>query len=132
MEPFKVSVEITLKEAAAICDLIRYIAGIKTAKPETKKDETKDSAAKAPEAVKAAPKAEEPETVAAKPEEPKAEEPKKDISDSELRALIKDTRDRIGAPSIRKVFQEFGIASSIECPQTRRAELVERLKNLKA
>jgi len=55
----------------------------------------------------------------------------KEITDADLRQIVKETKDRVGAKPIRDIFAEMGFSSSVECPAERRSELVERLKNLK-
>ena len=54
------------------------------------------------------------------------------ITDEELRAVIKECRNNSSPAAVRSLFNEFGIKTSIECPQERRAELVARLKKLAA
>ena len=54
-----------------------------------------------------------------------------EITDADLREVVKETKDRVGAKPIREVFSAMGIASSVECPPERRTELVAALKNLK-
>ena len=66
-------------------------------------------------------------------EDPKPVEDKpKEITDEALRALIKDIRTRKSPAEVRQVFADFGIKTSIECPQERRADLVARLNKLVA
>ena len=62
---------------------------------------------------------------APEPEPEKAAE----ITDAVLREKVKEAKDRSGAKAVREIFAEFGIGSSVECPQGRRSELVERLEN---
>lgn len=52
------------------------------------------------------------------------------ITDEDLRALIKETRTRTSPQAVRALFNEFGIKTSIECPDARRPELVRRLNAL--
>lgn len=52
------------------------------------------------------------------------------ITDEDLRALIKETRTRTSPQAVRALFNEFGIKTSIECPDDRRSELVRRLNAL--
>lgn len=52
------------------------------------------------------------------------------ITDEDLRALIKETRTRTSPQAVRALFNEFGIKTSIECPDDRRPELVRRLNAL--
>ena len=108
METIKIHVEVALSDATL--GVLRDLAG-RTAPAQEK------PAAAAPEP-KAAPAA-----VAA---------PEEDIPNQVLFDLVRGTmHDRGVSPdAIRAVFREFGIASSSECPQERRRELVERLKAL--
>lgn len=61
----------------------------------------------------------------------KAEAPK-EIADLELFEAVKAAQKSRGvAPdTVRGVFKEFGITTSSECPQERRAELMERINAL--
>ena len=52
------------------------------------------------------------------------------ITDEDLRALIKETRTRTSPQAVRALFNEFGIKTSIECPDDRRPELVRKLNAL--
>ena len=52
------------------------------------------------------------------------------ISDEQLRQIIKGVRDKSTPAAVRGIFAEFGIKTSIECPMERRPELVERLNKL--
>lgn len=61
--------------------------------------------------------------------EPEPEKPA-EITDADLREKVKEAKDRKGAKAVRELFSEFGIGSSVECPQGRRSELVARLENL--
>ena len=86
-----------------------------------------------PVETKPAPKPETKEAPApeAAPAEEQAADPK-EISDEELRAIIKETRTASSPAAVRALFNEFGIKTSIECPMERRAELVAKLKKLAA
>lgn len=91
--------------------------------PQTK--ETEKAPAPAGEAAPAAPEAptEEPQAQAA--------ETPAEISDPDLRAVVQQAKKRVGAQAIRAVFAKFNIEVSIDCPQERRAELVDELNALK-
>ena len=54
-----------------------------------------------------------------------------EITDAQLREVVKAAKDRTSTKSIKEVFADFGIKVSTECPQERRSELVDRLENLK-
>ena len=75
-----------------------------------------------------APKVQEAPAPVQKPE-PAPEAPSV-ITDEDLRALIKETRTRTSPQAVRALFNEFGIKTSIECPDDRRPELVRRLNAL--
>jgi hypothetical protein len=92
--------------------------------------ETKDAKAVEPKPAPAAPQA---EPVANDPE-PVADLPAEiaEISDEDLRALVKKAKNASSPTDVRAVFAEFGIRTSIDCPQERRADLVARLNKLAA
>ncbi|MFA6592015.1 MAG: hypothetical protein WCS67_01580 [Bacteroidales bacterium] len=52
------------------------------------------------------------------------------ISDPELREAVKAANHASSPSAVRQIFAEFGIATSIDCPQARRAELLSRLVDL--
>ena len=54
-----------------------------------------------------------------------------EITDAQLREVVKAAKGRTDAKAVKAVFAEMGIANSTECPQERRSELVSRLENLK-
>ena len=84
-------------------------------------------AAKTPKpAAPAEPVAKDPEPVADMPAEVA------EISDEELRALVKKAKNASSPTDVRAIFSEFGIRTSIDCPQERRADLVARLNKLAA
>ena len=57
-----------------------------------------------------------------------APEAPEEITDEQLRAVVKSVRHK--STAVREIFAQFGIKTSIECPQERRAELVDRLNKL--
>lgn len=126
MEPIKININVTLDASDKLLQAVQALTGAKApaaaapkpVKPlETKtgpKQETKEAPA--------------PEAAPAEAAAPEATE----ISDEELRAIIKETRTASSPEAVRALFNEFGIKTSIECPMERRAELVARLKNLAA
>lgn len=65
---------------------------------------------------------------------PAPKETKPAPSEADARAAVKDARDRgVSAKAIKEYMKTvFGIAASVECPEERRAELIEGLKNLAA
>ena len=79
------------------------------------------------------PKAKAPEAApASEPDMPDfSPEPAKEITDADLRAVVKEAKDRAGVKAVRDCFATFNISSSMECPADRRTELVAALENLK-
>ena len=59
-----------------------------------------------------------------------APEAPEEITDEQLRVVVKSVRDKSTPAAVRETFAQFGIKTSIECPQERRAELVDRLNEL--
>ena len=56
--------------------------------------------------------------------------PAAEITDPMLSEAVQAAKLRSGAQSIRDLFAEFGIQSSIKCPAERRQELLDRLNTL--
>ena len=129
MDPIKINITVTLDASDKLLGAIQSLTGgsanaptapetkpaprqVET-KPEPRKVETKEDPAPAPV------------------QEPEPEKPA-EITDEALRALIKEVRTATSPAAVRGLFNEFGIKTSIECPQERRAELVDRLKKLAA
>lgn len=119
MEPIKINitVEFGQKTADLLRSLLKSDAPATAAVQEPKRPVSSDSPTPAP---------------ASEPDMPDftAEESAKEITDADLRQIVKEAKDRAGAKPIRAVFAEMGIASSVECPQERRSELVAKLKKL--
>ena len=63
-----------------------------------------------------------------------APKPAKNPTEADARAAVKEARDRGVSPKAIKEYMKtvFGIAASVECPEERRAELIEGLKKLAA
>lgn len=127
MEPIKININVTLDASDKLLQAVQALTGAKAPKaPEQKPGQ--------PVETKPAPKPETkeaPAPEAAPAEEEQAADPK-EISDEELRAIIKETRTASSPAAVRALFNEFGIKTSIECPMERRAELVAKLKKLAA
>ena len=129
MDPIKINITVTLDASDKLLGALQALTGSRAqapaapetkpaprqveTKPEPRKVETKEDPAPAPEP------------------EPEPEKPA-EITDEALRALIKEVRTATSPAAVRGLFNEFGIKTSIECPQERRAELVDRLKKLAA
>lgn len=126
MEPIKININVTLDASDKLLQAVQALTGAKAPKaPEQKPGQ--------PVQTKPAPQPETKEAPApeAAPAEEQAADPK-EISDEELRAIIKETRTASSPAAVRALFNEFGIKTSIECPMERRAELVAKLKKLAA
>ena len=137
MEPIKINIEVGLKESTLTA--LKEIFGSTQATP-------------APTAVPTPKKVKTPEVVETKKEEipapapapapvaddddlPEAPAPKQATpSENDARQAVKAARDRgVSAKVIKEYMQStFGIASSVECPADRRAELIRGLANLAA
>ena len=132
MEPIKITIEVGLKESTLTA--LKEIFGSTQTTP-------------APTAVPTPKKVKTPEVVETKKEEipapapapvdddlPEAPAPQATPSENEARQAVKAARDRgVSAKVIKEYMQStFGIASSVECPADRRAELIQGLANLAA
>lgn len=53
-----------------------------------------------------------------------------DITDEELRAAVKAAKDATSAADVKKIFGEFGIKTSSECPDDKRSDLLKKLVEL--
>lgn len=126
MEPIKININVTLDASDKLLQAVQALTGAKAPKaPEQKPGQ--------PVETKPAPKPETKEAPAPEaPAEAPAPEETTEISDEELRAIIKETRTASSPAAVRALFNEFGIKTSIECPMERRAELVAKLKKLAA
>lgn len=126
MEPIKININVTLDASDKLLQAVQALTGAKAPKaPEQKPGQ--------PVETKPAPKPETKEAPAPEaPAESPAPEETTEISDEELRAIIKETRTASSPAAVRALFNEFGIKTSIECPMERRAELVAKLKKLAA
>ena len=131
MDPISINIKVTLDASDNLLGALQALTGSRAqapAAPETKPApkpvETKPEPRK-PEVKEA------PDQAPAQTPEPEPEKPA-EITDEALRALIKEVRTATSPAAVRGLFNEFGIKTSIECPQERRAELVDRLKKLAA
>lgn len=121
MDTFNIAIEVNFGEATlSLLQAFAQNVGNTTAEsPKTK------TAAK-PE------KPEEAPVVAAQPEPATAKEMTDDlpVSDEELRAAVKAAKDNTSAADVKSVFAQFGIKTSIECPDAKRFELLDKLNEL--
>ena len=125
MDPVTINIHVNVSLSEATLHFLRQVV---PARPEFERPVPEDTPAEIcdPQPVPA-PK---PAPVQAPTPAPEPEpEPEREISDAELREKVKEAKDRSGAKAVREIFAEFGIGSSVECPQGRRSELVERLEN---
>lgn len=130
MDPITINIKVTLDASDNLLGALQALTGGRAQAPAT--PATKPAPAKPetkPEPRKVETK-EDPAPAAPAPE-PQPEKPA-EITDEALRALIKEVRTATSPAAVRGLFNEFGIKTSIECPQERRAELVDRLKKLAA
>lgn len=132
MDPIKINITVTLDASDKLLGAIQSLTGgsanaptAPATKPAPAKPETK------PEPRKPETKEDAPAPAPAPAPQPEPEKPA-EITDEALRALIKEVRTATSPAAVRGLFNEFGIKTSIECPQERRAELVDRLKKLAA
>ena len=128
MEPIKININVTLDAGDKLLQAVQALTGAKApaaAAPTRPADKPLETKHEPKPETKEAPAPEEAPAEAAAPEAA-------EISDEELRAIIKETRTASSPAAVRALFNEFGIKTSIECPMERRAELVARLKNLAA
>ena len=61
---------------------------------------------------------------------PAAEEPTAPIDNMDLMNAVKDAKERGKADAIRALFAQYGIASSRDCPQDKRQDLLTALNAL--
>ena len=128
MEPIKININVTLDASENLLQAVQALTGQRAQAPAAPEHKP------APQVeTKPAPKPETKEAPAPEaPAEAPAPEETTEISDEELRAIIKETRTASSPAAVRALFNEFGIKTSIECPMERRAELVAKLKKLTA
>lgn len=132
MEPLKIQIEVSLSEAtiAALKDLMvsaTLPALLRAVPPRAVHDMA--------EAMRHAVSAAQTEQSEQKPPEPEAEAPvPADIPDLTLFEAVKAAQKerKVTPATVRKVFAEFGIETSSQCPQERRAELLARINALNA
>ena len=153
MEPIKINIEVNLGEAT-LAALGRLLTAAQNAPVAAQTAPVVETPAPAPKKAKKAKKAAEtpqPEpTPAPAPEPVVEEEPVEDLppddapdpapkktaapTEADARQAVKDARSRgVSAKVVRDYMQEnFGIASSVECPEERRQELIDGLATLAA
>lgn len=136
MEPIKINIEVALSQPTlAVLEKLIGAPAVKTptAAPEEAPKETKKekNAQTAPQPdLQPAPVVEDDDDL------PPADAPtpKKMPTEADARQAVKAAKDRgVTAKAIRSYMQEtFGIASSVDCPEERRQELIDGLNALAA
>ena len=53
-----------------------------------------------------------------------------DVSDEQLRTVVNNAAKIVPPKHIRDVFKEFGISTSVQCPQEKRVYLLRKLEKL--
>lgn len=129
MDPISINVNVAVRldesTIRALGVLLNLCPSDRQALEEKPKEEA-PALAPEPEAIKVKQNDQSPIADGPAPAPEKAEE----ISDEQLRQVIKSVRDKSTPAAVREIFAEFGIKTSIECPQERRPELVARLNKL--
>lgn len=140
MEPLRINVEVSLsKETLAV---LRALVGAKESTgfdipaPQPDPEQPKRKAKKAEPAP--APEVPQPTPAQADDDDLPADDapdPKKPApTEAEARAAVKAAKDRGVSPKVIKTYMQdnFGIASSVDCPEERRQELIDGLNRLAA
>ena len=150
MEPIKINIEVNLGEAT-LAALGRLLTAAQNAPVAAQTTPVVETPAPAPKKAKKAAETPQPRpTPAPAPEPVVEEEPVEDLppddapdpapkkaaapTEADARQAVKDARSRgVSAKVVRDYMQEnFGIASSVECPEERRQELIDGLATLAA
>lgn len=151
MEPIKINIEVNLGEAT-LAALDRLLTAGHSAPAEAPAAPQATVPAPAPKKTKKAAETPQPEPAPAPAPEPAVDEdvvedlppddapdpqPKKAApapTEADARQAVKSARDRgVSAKVIREyMLTSFGIASSVECPEDRRQELIDGLAKLAA
>ena len=150
MEPIKINIEVNLGEAT-LAVLGRLLTAAQNAPVAAQATPVVETPAPAPKKAKKAAETPQPEPAPAPAPEPAVdEEPVEDLppddapdpapkkaaapTEADARKAVKAAKDRgVSAKIIREYMQtSFGIASSVECPEERRQELIEGLAKLAA
>lgn len=142
MEPLKINIEVSLSEAtiAALkgifgAQIIAAPAKVKETAPEPKKAAKKAEPAPAPQPEPApAPTVDDDDLPPSNAELAEKAAAAAVPTEAEMRAAIQATRKRgVAAKTIRQYIHDtFGVETSVECPESRRQELIDGLANLAA
>lgn len=144
MEPLKINIEVSLSEAtiAALkgifgAQIIAAPAKVEEPAPEPKKAAKKAEPAPAPQPAPApapAPTVDDDDLPPSNAELAEKAAAAAVPTEAEMRAAIQATRKRgVAAKTIRQYIHDtFGVETSVECPESRRQELIDGLANLAA
>lgn len=141
MEPIKINIEVSLSEAT-----IAALQGIFSPKaapapapaseplPEPEKPAKKTKKAEPEPAPAPAPVVDDDDLPLSDAELAEQAKAKNIPTQEEMRAAIQETRKRgVAAKTIRQyIHDNFGVETSVECPESRRQELIDGLANLAA
>ena len=150
METIKINIEVNLGEAT-LAVLDRLLTAAQNAPVAAQATPVVETPAPAPKKAQKAAETPQPEPAPAPAPEPAVDdEPVEDLppddapdpapkkaaapTEADARQAVKDARSRgVSAKVVRDYMQEnFGIASSVECPEERRQELIDGLAKLAA
>lgn len=136
MEPIKINIEVALSQPTlAVLEKLIGAPAVKTPTPAPAPEAPKEKKAQpAPQPdPQPAPVAEDDDDLPPGNEAP-APAPKPVPTEADARQAVKAAKDRgVNAKAIRSYMQEtFGIASSVDCPEERRQELIDGLNALAA
>lgn len=140
MEPLKINIEVSLSEAtiAALkgifgAQIIAAPAKVEEPAPEPKKAAKKAEPAPAPQP-EPAPTVDDDDLPPSNAELAEKAATAAVPTEAEMRAAIQATRKRgVAAKTIRQYIHDtFGVETSVECPESRRQELIDGLANLAA
>ncbi len=142
MEPLKINIEVSLSEAtiAALkgifgAQIIAAPAKVEEPAPEPKKAAKKAEPAPAPQPEPApAPTVDDDDLQPSNAELAEKAAAAAVPTEAEMRAAIQATRKRgVAAKTIRQYIHDtFGVETSVECPESRRQELIDGLAKLAA
>lgn len=131
MEPIKINIEVALSQPTlAVLEKLIGAPAVKTPTPAPEAPKETKKEKKAQPDPQPAPVVEDDDDL------PPADAPtpKKMPTEADARQAVKAAKDRgVTAKAIRSYMQEtFGIASSVDCPEERRQELIDGLNALAA
>ena len=134
MEPIKINIEVALSQPTlAVLENLIGAPAVKTPTPAPEAPKETKKEKKAQPDPQPAPVAEDDDDLPPGNETP-APAPKPAPTEADARQAVTAAKDRgVNAKAIRSYMQEtFGIASSVDCPEERRQELIDGLNALAA